>query len=377
MRVLFVITELILGGAETLLVNLVNSLGARPEFDITVVCLDTHNPLAEKLHPDVCDLVVFPRRWRYDLHYPAWRIADVIRAKRIEAILCFGLYEYMFVKLALRYCREHAHVYVSLHETLPRSLKDDLQKFLYFRLLGREEILVAICRSQVAYLSKRYRIAPERFMVIYGGVDCNHFSPHLFAAQRQQIRQELGIEENAQALIQVAGFRKEKAHENSIIALKGLVDQCPHLDPYLLFVGSGDNERVNSLMALTRTCGVAGRVIFAGAQRDVRPFLSASDIHTLSSVAIESFSQSSLEAMAMGLPCVITDLAGAREMIVPWQNGLLVKPGNVPELSIAWKSALSYTWDSHAIRHSVISNFEYSKTVEGYAELLSGLRMLA
>jgi glycosyltransferase involved in cell wall biosynthesis len=65
----------------------------------------------------------------------------------------------------------------------------------------------------------------------------------------------------------------------------------------------------------------------------VRPLLKLADAFVLTSTAVETFSNAALEAMAMGLPVILSRIGGAAEMVETGKNGFLYSPGNVRELA--------------------------------------------
>jgi glycosyltransferase involved in cell wall biosynthesis len=144
--------------------------------------------------------------------------------------------------------------------------------------------------------------------------------------------------------------------------------------PYLLLVGGGDVQREKSLRSLAAGLKVADQVRFCGMQADVRPFYWIADAFTLSSDRVETFSLAALEAMSTGLPCILTDVGGAREMIVEGMNGCVVPPRNPPLLARGWNRVME-TQDSFKpdeIRGFVCERFTLDQCVAGYTALLSG-----
>jgi glycosyltransferase involved in cell wall biosynthesis len=66
-------------------------------------------------------------------------------------------------------------------------------------------------------------------------------------------------------------------------------------------------------------------------QKDVRPYLKASNAFILPSYR-ECFGMVLIEAGAMGLPCITTDITGCNEIIVPEENGAIIEPQNTGAL---------------------------------------------
>ncbi len=373
-RILIVTAGLYIGGAERLLVNLVNHFD-KGRFETVIATLDHDNPLAGSLRPGAAELVVIERGWRYDLR-PAVELRRLIQQREVDAVLCFGLYEFAFVRAAMLGLRRKPSLAISVHSTKLADRKQHAQHWLYARLLDGSERLISVCNAQADYYSTAYAIPRARFLTIYNGVDVDHFRPSGRPEQRRLIRQQYGIPETAPVLLQVAGLRPGKRHADAIEALRLMSEQGMPAEgaarPYLMFLGSGAPDYEKQLRDLAARAGVGDRVIFCGAWDDVRPFLEAADVFTLTSSSVESFSVAALEAMAMGLPGVLTDVSGARELVKPGVNGYLVLPESPREIAAAWRRALHAPAlkDRTAIRQFIVDNFLLSECVQSYERIL-------
>lgn len=73
-------------------------------------------------------------------------------------------------------------------------------------------------------------------------------------------------------------------------------------------------------------------ILFAGEQSDVRPFIEACDAGVLCSRAVETFSLSALEFLALGVPMIMSRIGGASEIVRHGENGLLYESGDLPAL---------------------------------------------
>ena len=95
-------------------------------------------------------------------------------------------------------------------------------------------------------------------------------------------------------------------------------------DARFVLVGEGrDSTTFGELQTLVSTLGIDKKVIFLGYHRNLLPVYSAFDIFVLSSLR-EGLPNSILEAMALGLPVVTTDVAGAKELVVNGETGFVV-----------------------------------------------------
>ena len=244
--------------------------------------------------------------------------------------------------------------------------------YFYARLLRGDEQLVTVCEAQADYWARVYRINRGRFKTVYNGVDTTYFTQCPAGFNRSKFRRTLGISGDAPVIAQVAAFRKEKKHEDAVRAL-AIFNKAATNKAYLLFVGGGDPHIREAVERLVKQLHVSQYVKFCGSQKDVRPYYWISDLFTLSSNAIETFSVAGLEAMACGLPCVLTDQGGAREMIQNGVNGFVV-PSSMPEkLADAWARCLNgqLTGSSTRIRDVVLNNFTLDRCVRAYEELLT------
>jgi len=158
------------------------------------------------------------------------------------------------------------------------------------------------------------------------------------------------------------------------VLLESLAQLPPALAWRITLVGSGPARA--ALAQQTNALGLEDRVIFSGEVTDVLPYLQRADIFVLPSRA-EGISNSLLEAMAAGLPCVVTDNAGNRRVLTHGETGLLVPMGDAETLASTLASLLE---DARlrerlgcAARHFVVAHFSMAQVVEAYLSLYQQL----
>lgn len=367
--VLVLVAGLRVGGAETMLVNVVNRLD-RDRFDATVASLHEDNPLAGALAPGT-PVVVLARSWRFDLG-PARRIARLLSERRAGVVLCFGMYEFFFLRLALWGRTERPRIVISIHSTGLTERWRHLQHLVYARFLTRSETIAAVCLAQADYWTRVYRIPRQRFAVVYNGIDTDFFAPSGRPEVRSEVRRRYSIPEDALVILQVASLNPYKRHEDALEALHRLESRLGPRACYLMLVGTGPPEREASLRRMAAALGIEPQVIFCGAHADVRPFQEAADLFTLTSEA-ETFSVAALEAMAMGLPVVLTDVGGAREMVEEGVNGFLAPRQDPEAIAEKWFQVLrESSMDPASIRRIVVERFGIATCVRAYEDLLAG-----
>jgi glycosyltransferase involved in cell wall biosynthesis len=172
-------------------------------------------------------------------------------------------------------------------------------------------------------------VPPDTITVIHNGVDLKLLSR---AYHRTELRRQWGVPEEAPLLVTVGRLAPEKGHRDLLQALHLLASRPEWRELRLLMVGTG--ARQGPLRAEAEALGLAERVVFAGFQRDVPPFVQAADVFVLPSVR-EGLSLSALEAMALARPVVACRVGGTPEVVVDGQTGLLVSPAAPAELAEA------------------------------------------
>lgn len=350
-------------------VNLTNRLD-RNSFCATVVSLSNDNPLANQLEPGAGEFITLPRRSRFDLR-PALQIREIIHQGQIDSILAFDIFSFFYIWYALRKIPSKPKVFISIHNAKFNNYKDLVKNFIIARLLSGKELFISVSEKQADYWAKTYLIPRKRFITIPNGVDTDSFYPENNQIQKATVRSTLEIPDKAFVILQVASLTEEKRHQDALIAFQLIVDFAASNNPYLVLVGDGPEKYRKHLQQIADELGISERVLFCGAQNDVKPFYTASDLFTLTS-RTEAFSVAALEAMSMGLPCVLTDVGGCADMVVEGMNGYLVEPLNPQSIAQGWLAAFENiaTFEDEKIRNWVIEHYSLSKYVQQYENLL-------
>jgi len=151
------------------------------------------------------------------------------------------------------------------------------------------------------------------------------------------LRQSLNLPDSAFPIIGMTGrITAEKGYLELIEALAKLRFQFPNI--HLLVIGgqlSSERDAFQSqLSQLIQQQNLDKYVTFTGFRSDIPELLGLVDVFTLPSYR-EGLPRSILEAMAMQLPIVATDIRGCREAVVDGQTGLIVPPQNSEKLAEA------------------------------------------
>jgi glycosyltransferase involved in cell wall biosynthesis len=365
-KIVFVIHGLPMGGAEKFLITLSNHLYQRL-FSPNIILLSNDDQLISELHPLIPVYRVL-KRTKYDLTISK-RINQLIDAIDPHIVMCINTYSFFLTRLGQLFKQKQKFI-LSPHSTIPFSKYNYLQNLIYFRVLHPTDSILYLCEAQKSFLKNLYGLSKHQSSIVYNGIDTNYFNPdHFNEISEIALRAKYGVLDKDKVIVQVARLQKEKCHADAIMALSLLNADRKNPGVHLLIVGSGNTDYISSLQSIVQKHKLEQYVHFVGNQSDVRPFLKIADLFTLTSES-ETFSIAALEAMSFGLPVVITDVGGAKEMVVSGLNGCLVKPHNILELSKTWRKTLDMNLDSKQIRDHVVKNFSIHHMVDRYVDLL-------
>ena len=175
-------------------------------------------------------------------------------------------------------------------------------------------------------------VAPERVVAIPAGVRLEDFP---FRMRSEETARSLGL--RRPVIGSVAMFRGSKGHDHLIEAFAGV--RALHPAATLLLVGDG--IRRAWVEGLAREAGLADAVVFTGFRRDVPALLACMDCFALASTRTEGVPQSLLQAFAMGVPVVASDVGGVPEVVTDGVTGLLVKADSAVPLARAVERVLA------------------------------------
>jgi UDP-glucose:(heptosyl)LPS alpha-1,3-glucosyltransferase len=183
-------------------------------------------------------------------------------------------------------------------------------------MLEHPRLRAVICNSRMVRdeIQRAFRIEPDKLHVIYNGVDLEHFHPKHRERLRGAARAEIGCSPRDMVFLFVGSGFSRKGLDAAIAA----VSQTPF---WLVVVGK-DEYRAPA----------PERVRFLGGKEDVRPYYAAADGFILPS-RYDPFPNTVLEALAMGLPAIVSSRCGAAEVIEPGVNGWICQPDDAPGIA--------------------------------------------
>jgi glycosyltransferase involved in cell wall biosynthesis len=356
--VLFAITSMPVGGAETLLVNLVRRM------DRDLCCLKQLGPLGEVLADEIpthSELLAN----KFDV-FVYDRLRSLMCERRIDAVVTVGAGDKMFWgRLAAR--RERVPVVLSaLHSTGWPDTVGLLNRLLTPITAG----FIAVASPHGRYMVNELGIPAGKVTVISNGVDVDRFQPR--AEQRGAIRDQLGIPRDAPVCGIVAALRPEKNHDLFLRVASRVTKQQPNAR----FVVIGDGPRRAELEQLATELKVNLATHFLGARSDIPELLAALDLFALTSHN-EANPVSVLESLACEVPVVAPAVGSLHETVIDGATGFLVEPGNESQMVARWTEVLRDRTAARPLgragRELVVNDWSIDQMVAGYEGLIRAI----
>lgn len=198
------------------------------------------------------------------------------------------------------------------------------------RLAGRWTDHLVVINREDEQEALRFGLVPaERLTFLPGvGVDLAKYSAEKVSTDEvAALRRSLGVQPEETLLLMIAEFLPGKRHADALAALKKLNRR----DVHLALAGTGPGEA--SIRDLRRRLGLESQVHMLGYRRDIPQLLAAANGFLLPSER-EGLPRSMLEAMALGVPLIGTDIRGVRDLLAHGA-GLRVPVGDVSALANA------------------------------------------
>jgi len=330
--VLYLITDLDVGGAERVLLETVRRLD-RSRFRPTVCSLAPPGAVASEfaqLGVPVFSLGMTGLRHLLGVRH----LLRLLGRQRFDILHSHLFHANVLGRLAARWAGVPV-VVSTIHVAEPRR---------WHLLVDRwtaplASQLVAVSAGVRAHVVERAHLPAERILVIHNGVDVSRFS-----LPRGGFRSSAGIPPECTLITTVGRLDTQKGLPYLLESARLVTRGRPHVR--FLVVGEGPHRR--DLVRHRDRLGLKGRVWFLGFRPDVPQILADSDIFVLASLW-EGMPIVLLEALAAGLPVAATDVPGVTEVIADGETGLVVPVKDVEALA----GALCRLLDEPDLRRSL------------------------
>ncbi|MFM9961989.1 MAG: glycosyltransferase [Planctomycetaceae bacterium] len=314
-RIAFCITDLDVGGAERMFVELVTRLN-RHRWEPRVYCLSGPGALVERLQAEAIPVTCFGAKSTRNLGV-LLKLTEELKTFSPALIQCFLFHANLVGRLAA-WRAGVPRVVCGIRVAERRSR---VPLWLDRLTQGFVDHNVCVSRAVAEFSIHKAKLRADKVSVIPNAVDFDRFA-NAVALDRA----ELGLSAAPMVLF-VGRLDPQKAPFDLLEAFARLLER--HGDWQLLFVGEGP-LRVD-METWIANCGLHRSIRIAGWRGDVPAVLRAADVLALPSLW-EGMPNIVLESMAAGLPVVVSRVEGTEELIRDGETGLLVTPGSVTEL---------------------------------------------
>jgi glycosyltransferase involved in cell wall biosynthesis len=335
-KVLHAITGLEIGGAENMLLRLLEA-GTREKFAPAVLSLmDPEAALQRSLAPQVGALRVpistlkMPRRHPTVAH--VWRLCRAMRAADPDLIQGWMYHGNLAASVGGWSLPQRPPVLWNVrHSVHDLMLEKPLTRAiirLSARISGLPRAIIYNSRVSAAQ-HEALGFEARRTVVIPNGFDTTRLRPQ--ADARARLCASLGIDPTRTVIGMIARHHPMKDHGNLVRAAALLQER--DRDVHLVLIGSGLDAGNRDLNALIGGLGLGSRTSLLGERSDVPALVAGLDLMALSSAWGEAFPNVLGEAMASGVPCVATDVGDCAWVLGP--HGTIVPPRDSEALARA------------------------------------------
>jgi UDP-glucose:(heptosyl)LPS alpha-1,3-glucosyltransferase len=172
-----------------------------------------------------------------------------------------------------------------------------------------------LVRDQIC---KRYGLTHAEVEVVYNGIDLDRFHPRNIDLHRLAVRRELGLADNVPVVLFVANDYGRKGLGTLLRALRRLPEAV------CLVIGKERSQRKAGFVKLAAELAILERIQWLDVRPDIERYFAASDLFCLPTY-FDAFGMVVLEAMATGIPAIVSAAAGAGEVVIEGQTGSVLQ----------------------------------------------------
>jgi glycosyltransferase involved in cell wall biosynthesis len=361
-----------IGGAERQLVALAANLD-RKIFDISVLCSYDGGAFTQELASAGVPVISLGKKRR-------WHTLGFIRGlvKVLRRLQPDILHSYLTGQNVMAMLLKSAIPAARIVWGVRASNMDTRQFDWLARALFRLEVLLSRFPGLIIFNSfegRAYHLSAgfdgSRTAVIPNGIDTKRFAPDAKSGAR--LRASWRLLEGSLVIGIAARLDPMKGHQTFLDAAAIFARGRP--DARFVCIGGGPEEYSGSLRDLTKRLGLVDKVFWTGFVSDMPSAYNTLDILCSSSCYGEGTSNAIAEAMACGVPCVVTDVGDSR--LIVGETGIVVEPRNPEALAAGWAAMASQiTRNPHlhdAVRQRIEETLSLSILVRKTSETLLGL----
>lgn len=317
MNVLHVITSLRTGGAEKLMVDLLPRLRNLGENVELCVFDGVDTPFKKQLEAIGIKIHILRVGGSvYDIRN-IFALTSLI--EQFDIVHSHNTACQLFVAIAREICGKKVRLFTTEHCTTNRRRNKKYLKWIDVWMYRRYEKIICISNQTYYNLKTYLNEDSNKFVTIYNGIDTEQY------IKAVPCNNCADLFEGRFKIMMVSAFRWEKDQKTLIRVMQFLSD-----DYHLYLVGGGSETLIAECKYLMNRLGLCHRVHFLGIRQDIPSLLKSVDVYVQSS-HVEAFGLAAVEAMATGLPTIVTDVAGLTEVV--GDAGIRVQVGDAEKMA--------------------------------------------
>jgi glycosyltransferase involved in cell wall biosynthesis len=371
-KVVHVITDLGIGGAEMVLCNVLEC-SRRNASDIThsVLSLMKGGGLRNRIRAAGIEVEEFDLSRGSVPVSQAFRLANAVRRHRPDIIQGWMYHGILAATVARRLRSQPCPLIWAIHHC-PGTLQDEKASsravIRLGRPLSRVPAAIVYCARESARQHESLGYRTEKTVLIPNGFDTETFKPDPEAKAR--LAGEIGVSQGTPIVGVVARFHPQKDHHN-ITAAAAILSKRMR-DVHFAFVGSNVDPTNRALTEMIDAFGVQERVTLLGPRQDVSRIMAGLDVLCSGSAWGEACPIVLGEAMASGVPCVATEVGDSA--LIVGDTGIVVPPGNPEALAEGLSRLIAVGPEGRgqlgeAARRRIIEHFSLAEIVRQYEAL--------
>lgn len=365
MRVAIIITGLNAGGAEIMLLKVLERLDAR--FSPHVISLTTLGEIGPRIQALGIPVESFGMRPGVPSPLAFFRLVRRLKALTPDVVHTWMYHADLLGGLAARLAGVPTVAWGIRNGNLDRdqtklSTRVVVSACARFSRWVPDRILS--CSEVARQVHVDYGYAAEKMVVVPNGFDLARFQPDALA--KASVRAELGVGGDTPLVGLIGRFDPQKNHAGFFEAARCLHRRLPTV--HFVLAGKGVDEGNHELMRVVEAAGVRHVTHLLGLRSDISRLMAALEVLASSSYG-EAFPNVLGEAMASGVPCTVTDVGDSAYIV--GDAGRVVSPGDMAGLAAALEDLLSLplvkrTALSERARARVSEHFEIGRVVRQY-----------
>ncbi|HEV3438059.1 MAG TPA: glycosyltransferase [Gemmata sp.] len=362
-RVGFIVHIMQVAGAEVLVRETIRRLAGK--IVPTIFCLDAVGQIGEEMIRSGIELVCFNRKPGRDWGVSR-RLAGAIEDRQIEVIHAHQYSPFFYAALARPLCLFRPRLILTEHGRHYPDYVSPLRRAVNRLVLDRlADAVTACCRFSAEGLTRTDGFAGARIETIENGIEVDDYGP---PESKTRAKEKVGLDPSRKYIVHVARHHPVKDQPTLLRAFAMAASNLPDVD--LLMVGDGPLR--SELENLVIDLRIVDRVRFLGIRADIPDLMRAADLFVLTSLS-EAASLTLMEAMASGLPVVVTAVGGNPEIVRHEREGLLFPRGDAAGCAAAVCRVFAESEFAERLgaagRARVLERYQLSRTVEQYYRL--------